>query len=278
LITNIGKEHLEKLIDLDGVEREETALFAWLEQCGGTRLINLNDERLKSYAKGPRIATYALDTDADIHAKWELNEQGLAQITLEAQHNIETIQLNLPGKVGAMTAIAGACIGLTIGLKISQIADSLRTYEAPVYSGYGRMSKIMLGDIIVLNDSYNANPASMLTALETLSSMPNKGKRIAILGDMRELGDSSGEEHLNLLSKIVDYCDECIVTGPEFHKAAQASIHEYITYADSAEECAQLIHAKAMSGDIVLIKGSRGIQLEKVLEHWKHYRITKEHS
>lgn len=278
LITNIGKEHLEKLKDLDGVEKEETALFTWLEQCGGTRLINLNDERLKTYANGPRIATYALDMDADIHAKWELNEQGLAIITLESQQSTEIIQLNLPGKVGAMTAIAGACIGLTIGLKISRIADSLRSYEAPVYTGYGRMSKIMLGDIIVLNDSYNANPASMMTALETLSSMPTKGKRIAILGDMRELGDSSGEEHRNLLSKIVDYCDDCIVTGPEFFKATQDSIYNCITYADSAEECAQLIHAKAMSGDIVLIKGSRGIQLEKVLEHWHHYRITKEHS
>ena len=177
-----------------------------------------------------------------------------------------------------MTAIAGACIGLTIGLDISRIADSLRTYEAPVYKGYGRMSKIMLGDIIVLNDSYNANPASMMTALETLSTMPTTGKRIAILGDMRELGDSSGEEHRNLLSKVVDYCDDCIVTGPEFFKATQDSMHDCITYADTVEECAQLIHAKAMSGDIVLIKGSRGIQLEKVLEHWQHYRITKEHS
>ncbi len=278
LITNIGKEHLEKLIDLDGVEQEETALFTWLEQCGGTRLINLNDERLKTYAKGPRIATYALEMDADIHASWELNEQGLAIITLESQQSIETIQLTLPGKVGAMTAIAGACIGLTIGLDISRIADSLRTYEAPVYKGYGRMSKIMLGDIIVLNDSYNANPASMMTALETLSTMPTKGKRIAILGDMRELGDSSGEEHRNLLSKVVDYCDDCIVTGPEFFKATQDSMYDGITYADTVEECAQLIHAKAMSGDIVLIKGSRGIQLEKVLEHWQHYRITKEHS
>jgi UDP-N-acetylmuramoyl-tripeptide--D-alanyl-D-alanine ligase len=118
----------------------------------------------------------------------------------------------------------------------------------------------------------------MMTALETLSSMPTKGKRIAILGDMRELGDSSGEEHRNLLRKVVDYCDECILTGPELLKASQDSMHDCITYADTAEECARLIHAKAMSGDIVLIKGSRGIQLEKVLEHWQYYRTIKEHS
>jgi len=278
LITNIGKEHLEKLIDLDGVEKEETALFTWLEQCGGTRLINVQDERLKSYAKGPRFVTYALDSEADIHAKWELNEQGFATITLAAHHTSETIQLNLPGKVGAMTAIAGACIGLTIGMTLHQIADALRCYIAPEYTGYGRMSRIMIGDITVLNDTYNANPASMMTALETLYSMPTSGKRIAILGDMRELGDSSAEEHFNLLGKVADYCDDCIVTGPEFQKAFQNTSHDCILFAESSEECAQIIDAKAKTGDIVLIKGSRGIQLEHVLEHWRHYRTIHNHS
>jgi UDP-N-acetylmuramoyl-tripeptide--D-alanyl-D-alanine ligase len=278
LITNIGKEHLEKLIDLDGVEKEETALFTWLEQCGGTRLINLNDDRLKSYAHGPRFATYALDIDADIHASWILNPQGLAEITLKAQNTIEKIQLTLPGKVGAMTAIAGACIGLSVGISLSQIAEALRAYEAPVYSGYGRMSKIMLDDIMVLNDSYNANPASMITALETLQSMPTGEKRYAILGDMRELGISAKKEHIALLANIPQYCDECIVTGPEFQKAIQNTNTKTILFANSPEECARMIHEKAIPGDIVLIKGSRGIQLEKVLEYWRNYRNTIEPS
>lgn len=278
LITNIGKEHLEKLIDLDGVEKEETAVFAWLEQCGGIRLINMNDERLKQYAKGPRFLTYALDIDADIHATWSLNEQGMAHCTLQAHNTVEEILLRIPGKVGAMTAIASACIGLSIGMTLHQIAEALRSYDAPVYSGYGRMSKIMIDDIMVLNDTYNANPASMMTALETLYSMPTTGKRIAILGDMRELGDSSAEEHLNLLGKVADYCDDCIVTGPEFQKATQNTALDCITFAESSEECAQIIYAKAKTGDIVLIKGSRGIRLEHVLEHWRNYRTIHNHS
>lgn len=277
LITNIGKEHLEKLIDLDGVEKEETSLFSWLEQCGGIRLINMNDERLKYYAHGPRFMTYALDSQADIHADWTLNDQGLAEITLRVNHAEELVQLQLPGKVGAMTAIAGACIGLSCGMSIIEIAEALRSYEAPVYTGYGRMSKIQLDDIIILNDSYNANPASMMTALETLSSMPTQGKRIAILGDMRELGESSSIEHNALLELIPQYCDACIVTGPEFQKAMQTlHTNHDIVHAEHAEQCAQIIHQKAKSGDIVLIKGSRGIQLEKVLEFWRLYRTKHE--
>lgn len=279
LITNIGKEHLEKLIDLDGVEKEETSLFSWLEQCGGIRLINVNDERLQAYAHGPRYMTYALDSQADIHADWTLNDQGLAIITLKTHYAVEQVQLQLPGKVGAMTAIAGACIGLSCGMTIIEIAEALRSYEAPVYTGYGRMSKIQLDDITILNDSYNANPASMMTALETLTSMPTHGKRIAILGDMRELGESSSIEHTALLELIPKYCDACIVTGPEFEKAMQTFDTEHeIVHAQNAEQCAQLIHEKAKSGDIVLIKGSRGIQLEKVLEYWRHYRTKHEHS
>ena len=277
LITNIGKEHLEKLIDLDGVEKEETSLFSWLEQCGGIRLINLNDERLQAYAHGPRYMTYALDSQADIYADWTLNDQGLAEITLQVNQLQESVQLQLPGKVGAMTAIAGACIGLSCGMSIVEISDALRTYEAPVYTGYGRMSKIQLDDIIILNDSYNANPASMMTALETLSSMPTNGKRIAILGDMRELGESASIEHTALLELIPKYCDACIVTGPEFQKAMQTlRIDHDIVHAEHAEQCAQMIHQKAKAGDIVLIKGSRGIQLEKVLEFWRHYRTKHE--
>ena len=279
LITNIGKEHLEKLIDLDGVEKEETSLFSWLEQCGGFRLINMNDERLQTYAHGPRFMTYALDSKADIYADWTLNDQGFAEITLRVNQLQESVQLQLPGKVGAMTAIAGACIGLSCGMSIVEIAEALRTYEAPVYTGYGRMSKIQLDDIIVLNDSYNANPASMMTALETLSSMPTRGRRIAILGDMRELGESSSIEHNALLELIPQYCDACIVTGPEFQKAMQTFDRDHdIVHAEHAEQCAQMIHQKAKAGDIVLIKGSRGIQLEKVLEFWRHYRTKHEYS
>lgn len=280
LITNIGKEHLEKLLDLDGVEKEETALFSYLEQCGGTRLINLNDERLSSYARGPRFLTYGLEISADIHATWTLNEFGLAEIQLSTAHGSENVQLTLPGKVGALTAIASACIGFSCGMQLSMIAEALRNYEAPAYTGYGRMAKEMINGVIVLNDSYNANPASMKTALETLHAMPTNGSRIAVLGDMRELGESALDEHRQLLEQVSGFCDECIITGPEFSRAITSLeiTPKNIIKAEDAIGCARLVKALAKPGDIVLIKGSRGIKLEQVLEHWREYRTLSDHS
>lgn len=279
LITNIGKEHLEKLIDIDGVEKEETALYEYLEQCGGTRLININDERLSAYAKGPRFLTYALDNkQADINATWQLDEQGFAVLELCTSHATMEAHVQLPGKVGALTAIASACIGYSCGLTLSQITQALDSYQAPIYTGYGRMSKTMIDDIIVLNDSYNANPASMMTALETLIAMPCNGKRIAILGDMRELGASSQEEHRSLLQQVLRYCDLCIVTGDEFSQAYASleSLPVNIIHAEDSEQCALLINQQVHSEDIVLIKGSRGIKLERVLEKWRELRILSE--
>lgn len=280
LITNIGKEHLEKLIDLDGVEKEETALFQWLERHGGTRLININDERLKTFAQGPRYITYALDNPADLHATWHLSDQGFAEMELHTAHANEKATLSLPGKVGALTAIAAASIGMACGMTLQQIAQALDNYEAPLYTGYGRMMMTHIDEIIVLNDSYNANPASMMTALETLSAMPCIGKRIAILGDMRELGTTSQEEHRTLLQQVVDYCDTCIVTGDEFSQAFDSmnTMPHSIIVADSVEQCARLVNAQAQSGDIVLIKGSRGIKLERVLEFWREFKTQSEHT
>ena len=278
LITNIGKEHLEKLIDLDGVEKEETALYEYLEQCGGARLINMNDERLSAYAKGPRFLTYALDKQADIHATWKLDHQGFVELELCMAHATMHAHVQVPGKVGALTAIASACIGYSCGLTLSQITQALETYQAPLYTGYGRMAKTMIDDIVVLNDSYNANPASMMTALETLAAMPCIGKRIALLGDMRELGTSSQEEHRTLLQQVLQFCDVCIVTGEEFSRAYASieSLSADIIHAEDIGQCAQLINQLAHSGDIVLIKGSRGIKLERVLEQWRELRILSE--
>jgi len=278
LITNIGKEHLEKLIDIDGVEKEETALYEYLELCGGTRLINMNDERLMAYAKGPRFITYALDKEADIHATWTLDDQGFVELELCTAHARMHAHVQVPGKVGALTAIASACIGYSCGLTLSQITQALESYQAPLYIGYGRMAKTMIDDIIVLNDSYNANPASMLTALETLAAMPCTGNRIALLGDMRELGTSSQEEHRTLLRQVLQFCDACIVTGEEFSRAYASidSLSSEIIHAEDIEQCAQLINQQAHSGDIVLIKGSRGIKLERVLEKWREFRILSD--
>jgi UDP-N-acetylmuramoyl-tripeptide--D-alanyl-D-alanine ligase len=108
--------------------------------------------------------------------------------------------------------------------------------------------------------------------------MPCIGKRIALLGDMRELGTSSQEEHRTLLQQVLQFCDVCIVTGEEFSRAYASieSLSADIIHAEDIGQCAQLINQLAHSGDIVLIKGSRGIRLERVLEKWREFRILSD--
>ena len=271
LITNIGKEHLEKLIDLDGVEKEETALFEWLDHHGCIRLINVSDERLSKYAKGMKYLTYGIDADADISATFSLNEHGFAHITLQQQFGKQEALLTIPGKVGALTAIASAAVGIACGISLKEIAVALSNYVPPVYHGYGRMAMQTINDIMVLNDSYNANPASMMTALETLQNVQCEGRKIAVLGDMRELGEASFSEHVHLLNILGDYCDIAIVTGQEFKKALDEikTVSNSIHFAENTDTCAEQLQALAKHSDIVLVKGSRGLQLENVLSRWQ---------
>jgi UDP-N-acetylmuramoyl-tripeptide--D-alanyl-D-alanine ligase len=282
LITNIGKEHLEKLIDLDGVEKEETALFRYLDRHSGITLINIDDERLHKYTGNKKTLTYSMYSLAsDISCTWQINSNGFATISfivyadkLQEQNQFKTL-IHMPGKVGIMTAIASSAIAFACGMNLQEIANALSDYVPPEYHGYGRMAMQEIGNIQILNDSYNANPASMSIALETLSGFTVHGKKIAVLGDMRELGNSSLQEHIEILQLAIISSDLCIITGQEMYKAyTYLEVQEpSLIYAETLDICTDIIKKEAKKGDIVLIKGSRGIQLENVLIAWKNSLI-----
>ena len=282
LITNIGKEHLEKLIDLDGVEKEETALFRHLDRQSCTKLINIDDERLQKYMVDKKSLTYSMySLSSDISCTWQMNANGYATISFivnaATTHNQNRFKalINMPGKVGIMTAIASSAIAFACGMNLDEIATALSDYTPPEYHGYGRMAMQEIGNIQVLNDSYNANPASMSIALETLAGFTVIGKKIAVLGDMRELGNSSFTEHIKILQLAIISSDLCIVIGQEMHKAYTylEAKEPSLIYAETLDICTDIIKKEAKKGDIVLIKGSRGIQLENVLIAWKNSLI-----
>lgn len=282
LITNIGKEHLEKLIDLDGVEKEETALFRYLDRQSCITLINIDDERLQKYIGNKKSLTYSMySSTSDISCTWLINPNGYATISFivyadrsREQNQVKT-SINMPGKVGIMTAIASSAIAFACGMNLDEIATALYDYTPPEYHGYGRMAMQKIGNIQVLNDTYNANPASMSIALETLAGFTVQGKKIAVLGDMRELGNSSLPEHIKILQLAIISSDLCIVTGQEMYKAYThlEAQEPSLIYAETLDICTDIIKKEAKQGDIVFIKGSRGIQLENVLIAWKNSLI-----
>lgn len=285
IITNIGKEHLEKLIDEDGVEREETALFRYLAEHGGVAFVNMNDHRLRKYRRSGWLH-YGIQEQnlvADISATFTLQPSTHAVLRMTEKNstpaNAEPLEVRLQtvGSTGARNALAAAAVGFGLGLSPEQIRKGLEGFRpATSEAGYGRMVAETLTlngnrTITLLNDCYNANPTSMYAALETLQSTQHS-RRIALLGDMRELGASSAQEHDLLLGVLRQalWLDLVVLTGTEMLQAHTRFVGEHSTsskilYAPGTQEAAEMLASRLQSGDVLLVKGSRGVRLEEAV-------------
>lgn len=273
LITNIGKEHLEKLIDLDGVEREETALFEYLHDHDGLAFVNMDDERLQAYGISAtsrlplrRVITFAADHAADIHPNITFDAE--LRPTLHCMHGSFTFRAHMQtsGVASAYNAVCAIAIAWSLQLTADEVRAGLQTYTPPPAHGYGRMVVERDGPFVVLNDCYNANPESMRLALDTLARYP-ASRRLAVLGDMRELGDAATEEHMAILAYAIECSDLVITTGDEFRVAVERIDGEHAFWVNTHEGCAELVRENADTNTVVLVKGSRGIAMELVLEH-----------
>jgi UDP-N-acetylmuramoyl-tripeptide--D-alanyl-D-alanine ligase len=270
LITNIGKEHLEKLIDLDGVEREETALFDWLRDHNGLALVNVDDERLAKYAPTfIRCITFGIDSGAEIHPHVSFDNE--VRPILHLVHGTFTLRAHMQavGLAAAYNATCALAVAWALQLHAADVQKALMSYQPVQGHGYARMVVEQYGAMTVLNDCYNANPESMVMALRTLQHYPAT-KRIAVLGDMRELGLAAREEHVHILTEASTRCDLVLVVGDEFREAAELvdlpHVIAHQTHHGCAEELQQLNH----DGVVVLVKGSRGMRMETILTELEH--------
>jgi len=267
LITNIGKEHLEKLIDLDGVEAEETSLFGWLHRKKGTCFVNLDDQRLAKYQSILNNKfTFSTISEANVTANLKISEELNPIISIEHNSNELNIKMKSVGLASGLNAVAAAAIAFYYGVPLADIKTALEDFLPEEYSsGYARMILEIIGDFYILNDCYNANPSSMRIAIDTLSRYSNRSKKIAILGDMREMGDSSALEHIELLEFAAPICDFVFTFGTEMEKATKSVNFSHISHFCSYEEMFERM--KNYSEDSVfLVKASRGIKMEKLID------------
>lgn len=272
LITIIGKEHLEKLIDLDGVEFEETFLFGSLIKSGGTAYINMDDERLSKYArffdKSIKYGVKSEDTDFPATILTAIDGKIILNLMLNEQEI--SINLNTYSQTSAFNALAASTVALSFGISPEEIKGTLENYTQESLHGYGRMVFERIQNFNLINDCYNANPDSMLSALETLNNFPTKGKKIAILGDMRELGDASENEHLNILSKAIEVSDIIFLHGENFGKAyKQINSKKMIKHFSIKSELFQNLSKVLEQDDLILVKGSRGMKMEEIVDSLK---------
>lgn len=270
LITNIGKEHLEKLIDLDGVEREETALFDWLRDHNGLALVNVDDDRLAKYASTfIRCITFGIDSGADIHPHVSFDTE--VRPAMHLVHGTFTLraQMQAVGLAAAYNATCALAVAWALQLHAADVQRALTSYTPAQGHGYGRMVVEQRGSMTVLNDCYNANPESVVMALRTLQHYPAT-KRIAVLGDMLELGTAAREEHVHILTEASTRCDLVLVLGDEFREAAQLVDLPHVIVHQTHHGCVEDLRQNDHDGVVVLIKGSRGMQMETILSELQH--------
>ena len=270
LITNIGREHLEKLIDLDGVEMEETFLYGFLKKHAGLGLINFDDTRLRRYSSLlDKKFIYGNSSDCDLIADVEIKDDLKTTVNFKYQNVEYQANLNTTGLASGYNAIAAIAAGLVFELSPVKIIEALEKFTPDEEHEYARMVKQEINGVIVLNDCYNANPDSMRMSLDTLAAYKTSNTKFAVLGDMLELGESSAEEHASLLEYASKKADQILLFGPQMHSAAGSitgsKIHSYPNKTKLAEE----LKRKVKAGDVILLKGSRGMRMETILEDLK---------
>lgn len=262
LITNIGHSHIQYLKSRKKIAAEKKQLFNYVKSTG-IIFQNLDDPYLEFKSRG--ICTYSLDPQKKAMVQGQLSdidENGCGQLLL---NNETKIKLKIPGVHQVQNALAACAVAITHGISENEIRDALEAFTAVDK----RMQILDLSGLKILNDSYNANPESFSGAIETLLKIGGSGKKYIVAGDMLELGKDSVQYHREILEKITDTGFEGLfLFGPHFESAAKL-LHKSRDLYDSHEAIANALRKKASKGDIILIKGSRGMQMEKVLDYLK---------
>jgi len=269
VLTNIGHEHLEFLFDLDGVAAAETQLFEYLGTHGGTAFVNTDDPRLST--AGAALASHVSygSRESPENVCWareiSVSRNGRISFLLCSACGTETVHLNFTGKHNVINAVAAAAVGLHFGLSLRQIRDGLeRLIPAP---GWKRLEVVDSSGLMILNDTYNANSDSMRLAIDALCDIACEGKRIAVLGDMLELGVAADVEHETIGRYIQQSSVDMLFTYGEkallFCREAPGCCRGHF---ESHEKLLDALLAGVHDGDAVLFKGSRGMKLERVVE------------
>jgi UDP-N-acetylmuramoyl-tripeptide--D-alanyl-D-alanine ligase len=272
MITNIQPAHLEGLGDLASIQAAKGALFAGMAATG-TIVVNRDDPRVLKEASsflGRQVGFSSKGDPAEVSLERVLGMDGEGSRFLLRLPE-ETLEIHLPvlGLHHIKNAVAAAAVAWALSLPARNIGAALADFH-PVDK---RMQVLSLpGYISVINDTYNANPGSMAAALETLMQVKQQGRALAVLGDMLEMGEESASLHSQVgriaAEQGVDYL---LAMGKQASHllagAADAGMaRDQLTEAGSHEEIAGRVRSLMAAGDWVLVKGSRGMRMEKVVE------------
>ncbi len=271
LVTNVGTSHIEILGSQDAVAQAKGELVRSLP-ADGAAFLNGDDEfslALSDAASCP-VTFYGVSSRATVRAEnIELDEASLASFDLVTNQGTVRVTLSVPGRHNVYNALAAAAVALRLAVPLERVAEGL---AAASFSGMRMEAVNTAGGVTVLNDAYNANPSSMAAAVDTLAAMVSTGRRIAVLGDMAELGSLTELAHFHMGEQVARSGVEVLVTvGERARRIADGAKAEGMPETDvrpcaSVEEAIEVLDDLVVAGDVVLVKASRVMGLEAVVE------------
>ncbi|MBS1627786.1 MAG: UDP-N-acetylmuramoyl-tripeptide--D-alanyl-D-alanine ligase [Bacteroidetes bacterium] len=256
IITNAGKAHLEGFGGIEGVKKGKGELFDFLRNNNGTAFINWDYNYLQEMSTGiNNIITYGTH-NADYIGAIKTSEPFL-QVSFSKGVTINSIQTNLVGDYNLPNVLCAVAVAKYFNIPEEKIKQSIENYTP----SNSRSQMIEKGSNKIILDAYNANPSSVKAAIENFAKI-NASNKIIMLGGMMELGETSITEHANIVHLIEQYkWKEVVLVGGNFK-----TTHKKFLYFNTATEAKQWLHQKHFENTYLLIKGSRSIQMEKILE------------
>jgi UDP-N-acetylmuramoyl-tripeptide--D-alanyl-D-alanine ligase len=275
VVTNVAAVHLEFFDSLAGIARAKYELIESLP-ASGTAVLNADDQYVSQFGRDfkGKVLLYGTRAMADVRAE-NVRSKGAegTEFGVVVGDAHEPATLPLVGEHNVLNALAAVAVGLQSGLKLSQAVAALATL-APADK---RGQVLHIGNITVINDCYNSNPKALEAMVDALASMPAK-RRVVVAGEMLELGSAGEEMHRSAGQHIAEKKIDVLVGVRGLAEAMvgasrQAGVRaEFLT---SPEEAGEWLARETQDGDVVLLKASRGVKLERALETWKARRDGK---
>jgi UDP-N-acetylmuramoyl-tripeptide--D-alanyl-D-alanine ligase len=277
VVTNVGPSHLERLGTIERIAQAKAELPQALPAAeeGGIAILNADDERVRAMSgqTRARVFTYGLNSGADLWAS-DIESAGLEGIRFRFHYGREIIHAQVPmlGRHSVHTALRAAAVGLVQGLEWSEIMTGLRDQTAQVRL----MAVPGPAGSTILDDTYNSSPASCIAALNMLDELGKERRgehKIAILGDMYELGRHEREGHKIVGRRACDVVDILITVGSLGRIIGQEAllsgmpddaVHMVETNSQAIDLVRTILESHA-GGDKILVKGSRGMQMEEIV-------------
>jgi UDP-N-acetylmuramoyl-tripeptide--D-alanyl-D-alanine ligase len=267
VVTAVQAVHLSRIGTLDAIEQAKGELLEALPADG--RAILNADDPIVTRMDGrtvARVLRYGFAEDADVRAEHVINAgvDGM-RFRLVTPLGSRPVAIPTPGPLSVHNAAAAAAVGVAAGLELDAIVAGLATGWAAPH----RTEIVRLRGVTIVDDSYNASPGSVVAALELLAGLP--GRRLAVLGEMLELGEGHDAGHLAVGNAAARVVERLIVVGSDAHGIVDGAIDagmtpDHIQHVADGEAALEALRPRLRDGDVVLVKASRGVELDRLVD------------